>query len=264
MNPYAQTVWQQATILLLAPIPIIFIAYFVDSRTLNDIAIWTKPLKFHVSAAIHLATFAFIAAVLPVKQQIAKWLIAVAFVSTAATLFEVYLIDMQAMRGVHSHFNYSTQSDIKIYQMMGVAAVVLSLPALILGLVCWFLPTSNTLTPGLKLGAALGLTFGFILTLLIAGYMSSLPTGHWVNAPTTDSGGLPIVGWTHLGGDLRVPHFFATHIMQVLPLFGWVLDKTFKNQKKKVLMLVTTASIVWISITLGTLFQALKGQPFIS
>ena len=96
---------------------------------------------------------------------------------------------------------------------------------MILGVIFIRVPTTDTLTPGLKYGIVLGLTLGCIMTLLIAGYMSSLPGGHWVDAPATDHGGIPLVGWTKQGGDLRVPHFFATHMMQVLPLMGWFIDR---------------------------------------
>lgn len=263
MTAYAQKVWQQTAIFLLAPVPIILISYYIDTRTLNDIALWTKPLKFHFSAALHLATFALLVRLMPEPQRTAKWLAVLAFVSAAATIFEVFLIDMQAMRGVHSHFNFSTQKDVSIYQMMGVAAVILTLPALILGIRYWFLPSSNLLTPGLKLGAALGLTMGFILTLLIAGYMSSLPTGHWVGTQPTDADGVPIFGWSRTGGDLRVPHFFATHLMQILPLVGWLLDKLLKGQKRNVILSVSITSLILVGLTIWTFIQAMQGQPFV-
>ena len=50
-------------------------------------------------------------------------------------------------------------------------------------------------------------------------------TGHWVGGVPTDAGGLPLFGWSRTGGDLRVPHFFATHVMQALPLLGLAADR---------------------------------------
>jgi hypothetical protein len=104
---------------------------------------------------------------------------------------------------------------------------------------------------------------GFILTLGIAGYLSSLPTGHWVSAPPTDSAGLPIVGWTRQGGDLRVAHFFATHLMQFLPLVGFLLDKKIRLKVMKPKTLVYVLAVMGVVFTLGTLMQALDGEPFL-
>ena len=261
---YSQKVWYQAAFILLACIPVIVFANYLDTRTLNDIGIWVKPLKFHISTALHLLTFAFLAQFLPHKTATSKWLACLALITAAATIVEMFLIDLQATRGVQSHFNFTTQKDAAIYTLMGVAALILSLPALILGIAFFVVPTSPSLTPGLKLGAALGLTVGFVLTLLIAGYMSSLPSGHWVGAPATDQGGVPIVGWTKQGGDLRVPHFFATHLMQVLPIVGYTIDKVFMAKARHAKAWVVAMCFAGIGLTMATLMQALNGQPFIS
>lgn len=260
---YSEKAWFQASILLLAPIPILLFASMFDPRTLNDIGIWIKPLKFHISTTLHLLTFAVLVRFLPLKVRQSNWLAIVAAVSVAATLFEIFLIDMQATRGVHSHFNMSTERDGITYALMGVAAILLSLPALILGILFEFMPKSKILTPGLKIGVVLGLSIGFVLTIAIAGYMSTLKTGHWVNAPATDVGGIPIFGWTKQGGDLRVPHFFATHMMQLLPLAGWILDKLYKDNYRHSVAGVLVVCVLMVTVTLATLVQALNGVAFI-
>ena len=92
-------------------------------------------------------------------------------------------------------------------------------------------------------------------------------TGHWIGAPNTDVGGMPVTGWNREGGDLRVPHFFATHMMQILPLAGWLLDKAFLNQmpqkKHWIYIGVAAIAVLGISVTITTLFQALAGKPFL-
>ncbi len=259
-----QQLWVQSSILILAFVPILLVAHGIDLRQYNDLGIWVKPLKFHVSVALHLLTFAVAVHYLPSKMKHSSWLLAIAVTSTVATLFEVFLIDMQAFRGVGSHFNLSSAFNITVYSLMGIAALLLTLPALILGLVFIRVPTTHTLTPGIKYGIVLGLIMGCVLTLTIAGYMSSLPTGHWVNAPATDQGGVPLVGWTKQGGDLRVPHFFATHLMQVLPLLGWVVDRQLSLSIRQAKVSIVTATVGGVTLTLFTLFQALAGIPFIA
>ena len=259
-----QQLWTQSALLILAFMPILLISHGIDTRQYNDLGIWIKPLKFHLSTALHLLTFALIVHFLPAKLKHARWLVVIAFISAAATLLELLLIDMQAFRGVASHFNTSTTFDALVYAMMGIAALLLSLPALILGIVFARLPVADSLTPGVKYGIALGLIVGFILTLVIAGYMSALPSGHWVNAPATDQGGVPVVGWTKQGGDLRVPHFFATHLMQILPLLGWFIDRKLSMPSGRAKLTMSALTIGGVAITLFTLLQALAGKPFIA
>ena len=125
-------------------------------------------------------------------------------------------------------------------------------------------PVSETLTPGVKYGIVMGLIIGCIMTLIIAGYMSSLPSGPWVNAPATDQGGITVVGWTKQGGDLRVPHFFATHLMQVLPLLGWFIDTKLSMSSGRAKIAVSAFTLGGVAITLFTLLQALACKPFIA
>lgn len=261
---YSQRLWFQASLLLLACIPLFIMAGLFDTRTLNDLPIWIKPVKFHISLPLHLMTFAFLVRFLPKKTRESYWLMALAWVSVAATLVEMLLINFQAARGVHSHFNFSSQFDGSIYALMGGCALLLSAPALVLGIRFMLEPVSSNLSPGLKLGTVMGLLAGFVLTLGIAGYMSSLPTGHWIDAPRTDSNGLPIFGWSRQGGDLRVPHFFATHLMQLLPLAGYLLDKYYHDNVRLVKVGIYSASVIGIATTIGTFIQAMSGNPFIS
>ncbi len=258
---FAERVWFQSAFLLLAAIPATLVARELDARTVNDINIWIKPLKFHLSTGVHLATLAVLATFLSDRARAGKGLAAVAAVSAFAAIVEIAIIAAQSARGVASHFNYSTQFDALIYMFMGLGALLIVMPAIVLGV--WFLcaPVTEKLTPGLKLGAGLGLTLGFILTLGIAGYMSQQPSGHWVGGPPTDAGGLPLVGWSRDGGDLRVPHFFATHLMQALPLVGYAADRMLGAAAA--IRIVWIAAGVGLAVAVGTFVQALSGHPFI-
>ena len=261
---FSERLWAQTAILLLALIPVTLAAKVLDPRMINDIPIWTKPLKFQVSLALHFATFAILATFFTEKTRRAFWLAGVAVAATIATMIEMLILMGQAARGVPSHFNFQTEIDALIYALMGIGAIVLTLPALAMGVRFLLAKPSTRLTPGLKLGAGLGLSFGFILTLSLGGYMSMQTSGHWVGAPPTDAGGLPIFGWSRAGGDLRVAHFFATHLMQALPLVGFIADRVFGAESAAPRRLVWLAAIVGVGLSVGTFIQALSGQPFIN
>ncbi len=259
---FAERVWLQSAFLILATIPATLIAWQLDARMVNDISIWIKPLKFQVSTALHLMTLAVLARFLTADARKALWLGVIAAVSALSGLLEIILISGQSARGLASHFNRETSLDVAIYALMGIGALLLILPALVVGLRFLFASVSEKLTPGLKLGAGLGLTLGFFLTLFLAGYMS-MGSGHWIDAPATDAGGVPIFGWSRQGGDLRVPHFFATHLMQVLPLVGYVGDKLFGAESSVPRTLVWLAAFVGAGLAVVTFLQAMAGQPFI-
>jgi hypothetical protein len=63
-------------------------------------------------------------------------------------------------------------------------------------------------------------------------------------------------------GDLRVPHFFATHLMQVLPLAGLVADRVFPSQAAVIFVWLVAAA--WTALTLRQFQQALAGIPILT
>jgi hypothetical protein len=68
------------------------------------------------------------------------------------------------------------------------------------------------------------------------------------------------LGWSTTGGDLRVPHFFATHLMQALPIAGIFADKVLPSNAK---LFVWLASVLGLMVVALTYTQAVSGQPFL-
>ena len=54
---------------------------------------------------------------------------------------------------------------------------------------------------------------------------------------------IQLLGWSREVGDLRIPHFIATHMMQLLPLLGWLLDR-FKLPTKIIVIMATVILIL--------------------
>ena len=244
-------------------VPSVF-ALFVDGRMLLGVSVWNKPLKFDLSLSVHLLTFYLllgcIASPLPPKAQ--KTLRLVVLSAVVIVIAEALYITLQAARGRASHYNRDTALESFLYYgVMGPGAVLLLVSAFGFGWLLWRhgKPSSPA---GLRWGGALGLMLGSVVTMatvvpLSAGFVDGL--GHWVGGVRSDVAGLPVTGWSTTGGDLRVPHFFATHMMQALPLAGWLGDWLGRHPRRW----VNAAAVIGVAVVAGTSWQAISGKPLI-
>jgi hypothetical protein len=238
------------------------IALFLDERVLNDISVWVKPLKFQASLTLMLVTLLLLLPLIEQRTRAGRgvWLASLMAVITASG--EILYITVQAARGRASHFNDSTAFEALAYNLMGVGAALLVLSSLVIGVYILRRP-SPAAPAGLRLGGGWGLILGSIATLITAfalgGGQIDGP-GHWVGGIKTDIGGLPLFGWSRTGGDLRVPHFVATHIMQALPILGLALDRIAPRFARSGIAL---GALLSIAVVIGTFVQAVQGRPFI-
>ncbi len=215
--------WWQATFLMVGMFAVTLLLWWIDPRQLDNASVWAKPLKFQVSLIIYFITLSLLAGLLPTATRKSKGWTWATLLAVGAGVFEVIYITLQAARGRHSHFNNSTPFESTMYGLMGLGAVILVAVSFYLG---WLLYRHRHTSERriLQTAAIWGLILGSGLTLLIAGTMSSLP-GHFVNPQAANGWIVPFFGWSLSGGDLRIPHFFATHLMQLLPLYGWWLER---------------------------------------
>ncbi len=142
-------------------------------------------------------------------------------------------------------FMYSTPYETTMYYLTDVGALVLVLAALVLWIVLGIVLIASTRRgswTGLRLGAALGLILGPILTTVIAGFMGVYGSHHY-GASGSDAGGVPFFGWSTTLPDLRPAHFVATHLIQALPVVGWLAERTWPRGSR---------SVVWTCAALGT------------
>lgn len=238
------------------------IALGLDDRLINGISVWSKPLKFQASLTMMLLTLILLLPLIETRTRAGLGVFLASLMAAITANGEVFYITLQAARGRASHFNDSTPFEAMAYSVMGAGAALLVLSSLVIGVYILMHPRPGA-PAGLRLGGGWGLVLGSVATLITAfalgGGQIDGP-GHWVGGIKTDIGGLPLFGWSRTGGDLRVPHFFATHIMQALPILGLGLDRFTPRFAKPGIAL---GAVISIAVVVGTFVQAVQGQPFL-
>ena len=211
----------------------------------NGINAFIKPFKFFVSIGIFCVTMGWLMHHLAMPSKVRAFNVMAVIVFA----YESIVITWQAANGRLSHFNTSSFFYLMLYQVMGVAIVVLTIWTGYIGYL-FFRKKDWSIPMPYVWGIRLGIAF-FVLFALEGGIMGSL-FRHTIGG--NDSGkGLPLVNWNRGHGDLRVAHFFGMHTLQLFPLFGYYLAKT----KKSVIVFAT----IYVTVVFAVLVQALMGLP---
>jgi len=246
-----------ARLFLLATLPML-LALLLDTRTVNDISVWVKPIKFLVSLSLYYATLAWFCAYLPeqvLRSRAGRFII---YVPIAVGVLEMAWLIAAAMYGVPSHFNREPVW-IVAYRAAGLGATLLVLAVLVQGILV-ARHREVPVPPALRLAVVLAAVVTFAGTMAFAGYMARF-NAHWIGGVASDAGGLPLLGWSRSGGDLRVAHFWATHASQLLPLAAWLLVRA--NPQHAVPRTVVVA-LGYSAFVVFTFAQALAGRPFLA
>jgi hypothetical protein len=248
-----------ALCLLVLMVPTLF-AMALDQRTFLDINVWIKPFKFQVALAIYLATLAWFAGWLPARVAASRWhRIFSAVVVLAIGAETVWTLGAAAL-GVASHFNNMSPLAIGLYALMGVLAVVLTSASFVYGIVI-LRDRNSRLDPVFRQSVGLGLIATFVLTVTVAGYMSGTGS-HFVGGAHSDAGGLAPMGWVRDGGDLRVAHFFATHAMHFIPVFGFIASRVLSAGHGRVAVFAFAG--MFVALVSYTFVEALSGRAFLA
>jgi hypothetical protein len=241
-------------IMALAALPLLT-AYALDVRQFQGESTWLKPLKFHAALVIYTGTLVIFARFLPVGlTQSRAWQLYQAVV-IACIVAELLWVGAAATLGTASHFNQSGIWAI-MYPLMGLAAVTLTSLSLVMGIAIWRNGQTG-LAPALHLSIALGLVLTFVLTVIVAGTMSS-GTGHHIGTPVTGAR-VPVMGWSREVGDLRLPHFLATHALHALPVVGLLAARFLRGTPGR--LAVWAAGLGFTALVALTFAQALSGRP---
>jgi hypothetical protein len=233
--------------------PVLAVLAVVDDRVLLGAPLWFKPLKFAISLALYAATLAWMLGQLRERtMQRTAWIV------TAAAAIEMAVIVGQAAVGNRSHYNMDTPLSAALWSVMGVTIVVLWLATLAVAL--RFLRE-----PGRDRVATTAIRLGLVVALigLAEGFLMATAATHTVGAP--DGGpGLPLLGWSTVGGDLRIAHFIGMHALQGLPLFAAGLATARRFDEATRIRLVRIAAAAWTGLTLLLTWQALRAQPLLA
>ncbi|MCZ7374857.1 hypothetical protein [Micromonospora sp. WMMC250] len=241
------------------------VGILVDSRVLTGAPIWLKPFKFAVSFVLYGATLAWMLTLLPRRSRAAEW---AATVVVAMAVVEMVVIVAQVVRGQTSHFNGTSALNSALFSVMGAAIMVLFLAHLLIGIVLLIRRIPDR-------AAATAVGWGLGLSLL--GMLAAIPMVLPMQEPGIDGisgahsvgvidggAGLPVVGWSTTGGDLRIGHFVGLHALQALPILAILLSRfaTRLDERTRVRLLVVAGAAYGVLTVLLT-WQALRGQPLL-
>ena len=263
-----------AGLLHLVLIPILLVAMWVDPKVITGANGWIKPLKFAISLPIYSFTLVWLLTYIQGRPRLVRW---IGYVTGAVAILETVLIILQVIRGTTSHFNVSTPFDAAVFSMMGSAITILAVMNL---LTVILLSRQRLENPVFATALRLGVLISFV-GMLVAFLMTSGPTPSQRAALETGadvtiigahsvgvadgSAGLPLVGWSTVGGDLRVPHFVGLHGIQVLPLLGLFFTRrgTRRFTQGQRTGFIWTLGLGYVGWLVLLTWQALRGQSIV-
>jgi hypothetical protein len=242
------------------------VGIFVDPRILTGVPIWLKPFKFSVSIAVYGLTLAWMLSVLPRRSRAAEW---AGTVIVATLTAEMVVIVTQVIRGTTSHYNETTPLNAALWQVMGTSILILFIAHVVIAVIAL-----RQRIPDRIAASAIRWGLGLSLLGMAAAVPMVMPTqgpdgqtlagAHSVGVP--DGGpGLPLVGWSTVGGDLRIGHFVGLHALQALPLLAILLARFAGRRldERTRARLVHVAGVAYAVLVMLLTWQALRGQPLL-
>src|SRR5512132_1584078 len=148
-----------ALLSLIALVPVL-LAYALDTRTINDINVWTKPAKFLLSFTVYYATIAWVFGVLPRAAQATRIGRAVLWLAIGAGVLEMAWLLLAAAAGVPAHFNRASLAWGMAYSVAGVGSLALTGAILLQGLLVARAPR-DAIAPALRTALVLGAVIAF-------------------------------------------------------------------------------------------------------
>ncbi len=247
------------------------VGVFADPRVITGAPAWLKPTKFGVSITLYSLTLVWILGFIQGRRRLVSilgWTVLVTFG------LEWVAILTQVTRGSTSHFNVATPFDAALWGLMAVAIAVLWVANFVTAGLLLFQKFENlAFAWSLRLGiivTIVGMGLGYLMTSPTAQQMAGWDAGGAVtiagaHTVGVDDGGpgLPVVGWSTRGGDLRIPHFVGMHALQLVPLAGWWVGRRKRLTSRQQTALVWTLASFYLGVVALLTVQALRAQPLL-
>ena len=267
--------WHRPLLLLAAAMSamalVAVIGVLVDDRIVTGQNLWLKPLKFSLSIIIYAVTLSWLIGQLSRLRRLA-W--AAGTVAAILLAVEMVVIVGAAAAGETSHFNVSTPLHVATWTIMAVSIVLVWAMTLFISFALFRSPLGDRARSlAIRSGAVLALV-GMGLAFLMTG-----PTAEQLNdfrgiagahtVGLADGGpGLPLLGWSTVVGDLRVPHFIGMHALQALPLAVIALEFTGTRWRRLAdetirLRLIRIGVAAYAAALVVLTAQALAGQSIV-
>jgi hypothetical protein len=245
-----------------------------DSRLVTGAPAWIKPMKFAISITLYTGTLAWLLSYVEGYPRLVRW---IGGLTALGFLVEYVGIFVQAARGVPSHFNVATAFDGAIFSLMGMFVMVIWAMNIVTAVLLMRQKMDNRpFAWALRLGlvvTAVGAVLGFLMTSPTPDQLSAMQAGEVVSivgahsVGVADGGsGLPFVGWSTEGGDIRPAHFVGLHALQLIPLLGIFVNRRFRQRLSdgRRTALIAIGGLGYLGFVLLLLWQALRAQPLIA
>jgi hypothetical protein len=242
-----------------------------DPREILGQNAWFKPLKFVLSTAIYAVTMAWLIGQVRRFRRPAEVL---GTVIAVALLVEIAVITWAATAGTTSHFNITTPLNGALWAVMGGSIAVVWLASAAVGITVALNPGPDAarnlaVRAGITLGIV-GMGLAFLMTGPTAEQLDNFQGVAGAHAVGVADGGhgLPFLGWSTEGGDLRIPHFIGLHALQTIPL--GLLTLELLSRRVQVLRdprvrfrLVLIGALAFAAMLGIVTWQALIGEPIV-
>ena len=268
--------WHRPLLVLAAAMGVLvvvcLVGLVVDPRESLGVNVWEKPLKFAISTAVYAVTWSWLIGQLQRFQRVAWW---AGTISAILLLIELVIITGAAAAGITSHFNVSTPVSTALWSIMAASIGTLWVATFVVSIILFRNPLGDRArTLAIRAGALIalaGMALAFLMTGPTAAQLDDwqgIAGAHTVGL--ADGGpGLPLLGWSTVAGDLRIPHFIGMHALQVIPLALILIE--LAARRIAVLRdvdvryrLVAIVSAAYVAVLAVLTSQALRGQSIVA